>query len=77
MSYVMKKRDPKKNWTLLLSLRTTWLHMVMIDQTYIPGGPVDKGIVAGPLKIEAKDGSTFPDIECVFDKGAYILKAIA
>ena len=46
------------------------------DRSNIVGGPVDDGIVAGPLAVEYKDKSAFPEIECVLDKGAYILKAL-
>ena len=55
---------------------TFYVAVYNADRSNLPGGPVDDGIVAGPLGVEYKDGSAFPEIECVFDKGAYILKAL-
>ena len=51
-------------------------YVAAYNRSNITGGPVDDGIVAGPLAVEYKDKSAFPEIECVLDKGAYILKAL-
>ena len=59
--------------TRFVAQPTFYVAVYNADRSNILGGPVDDGIVAGPLGVEYKDGLAF---ECVFDNGAYILKAL-